>query len=192
LLNIDFTFKNKFETMTTLSVGCGRQQFRPNVVRLDKSSEVKPDVVWDLDKFPYPFNDSSFSNIECFDVIEHLTDIAKTLEELYRILKPNGLLKITTPHFSCSNSFVDPTHRWHLSYFSFDYFSKGHSLSYYSNSKYHIKHRHIQFQGSRFNRSILSRLANKFPKTYEQRWAWIFPAWYLYFELEAIKEVNSY
>jgi ubiquinone/menaquinone biosynthesis C-methylase UbiE len=173
--------------MTTLSVGCGRQPSKPNIVRLDKSPEVEPDVVWDMDKLPYPFNDSSFSEVECFDVIEHLADIPKTLEELHRILKHGGLLKITTPHFSSANSFVDPTHKWHLSYFSFDYFCDGHNLSYYSDARYFIKHRHIQFQGGKFNRSILSRLANKFPKTYEQRWAWIFPAWYLYFELQAIK-----
>jgi ubiquinone/menaquinone biosynthesis C-methylase UbiE len=176
--------------MNILSVGCGRKSSEPDVIRLDKSSKVEADIVWDLDELPYPFDDSRFSEIECFDVIEHLQDIPKTLEEFYRILEPNGTLKITTPHFSCANSFVDPTHKWHLSYFSFDYFCQEHKLSYYSDAKYTIKRRHIQFQGGRFNRAIISRLANKFPHTYEQRWAWIFPAWYLYFELEASKEVN--
>ncbi len=173
--------------MTILSVGCGRRPPQEDLVRLDKSSNVEPDVVWDLDEFPYPFSESSFLEIECFDVIEHLEDIPKTLEELHRILQPKGLLKVTTPHFSCANSFIDPTHRWHLSYFSFDYFCEGHNLSYYSSGKYAIKNRHIQFQGGRISRSIISRLANRFPQTYEQRWTWIFPAWYLYFELEAIK-----
>ncbi len=176
--------------MNILSVGCGRKSSEPDVIRLDKSSKVEADIVWDLDELPYPFDDSRFSEIECFDVIEHLQDIPKTLEEFYRILEPNGTLKITTPHFSCANSFVDPTHKWHLSYFSFDYFCQEHKLSYYSDAKYTIKHRHIQFQGGRFNRAIISRLANKFPHTYEQRWAWIFPAWYLYFELEASKGFN--
>ena len=115
------------------------------------------------------------------------SDIPKSLEEFHRILFSGGILKITTPHFSCANSVVDPTHKWHLSYFSFDYFSDSHSLSYYSQARYKIKTRHIQFQGGRINRSIISRLANRFPKIYEQRWAWIFPAWFLYFELEAIK-----
>lgn len=173
--------------MSILSVGCGKKARQPNLVRVDISPEVDPDVVWDLDKFPYPFSDSSFAEIECFDVIEHLSNIPNNLEEFHRILQPDGILKITTPHFSCANSYIDPTHKWHLSYFSFDYFSDGHTLSYYSKARYRIKYRHIQFQGGRFNRSILSRVANKFPKTYEQRWAWIFPAWYLYLELEAIK-----
>ncbi|MGB7441358.1 MAG: methyltransferase domain-containing protein [Coleofasciculaceae cyanobacterium] len=173
--------------MKTLSIGCGRKPSRPNLVRLDISSDVEPDIVWNLGKFPYPFDESSFSEIECFDVIEHLSDIPKTMEELHRILEPGGLLKVTTPHFSCANSYIDPTHQHHLSYFSFDYFSDEHSLSYYSQARYRIKCRHLQFQGGRFNKSILSRLANNFPKTYEQRWAWVFPAWFLYFELEPIK-----
>jgi len=172
---------------TVLSVGCGNRESEPGLTRLDISPDVKPDVIWDLEHFPYPFDSFSFSEIECFDVIEHMQDIPKTLEELYRILKPNGILKITTPHFSCANSFVDPTHRWHLSYFSFDYFSEEHQLSYYSKARYRIKSRKIQFKGSKFTRSIVSRIANRFPKSYEQRWAWIFPAWFIYIELEAIK-----
>src|SRR6266498_4535138 len=104
-----------------LSVGCGRRKPEADMVRLDISPEVNPDVVWDLNEYPYPFEDSAFSEIECLDVIEHLADIPKTLQEFHRILEPDALIKITTPHFSCANSFVDPTHKCHLSYFSFDY-----------------------------------------------------------------------
>lgn len=173
--------------MNILSVGCGRRPPQQNLVRLDKCFQVEPDVVWDLDKFPYPFDESSFLEIECFDVIEQLENIPKTLEEFHRILQPKGLIKLTTPHFSCANSFSDPTHKWYLSYFSFDDFCDGHNLSYYSNARYYIKQRHIQFQGGRLNRAIISRLANRFPQSYEQKWAWMFPDWYLYFKLEAIK-----
>jgi len=154
-----------------LCIGCGQTKPTPGVIRLDISSEVKPDVVWDLDDFPYPFEDNQFDVVECFDVIEHLSNIPKSLEEIHRILKNQGILKITTPHYSCSNSYVDPTHRYHLSYYSFDYFCDGHSLSYYSKVKYRIKNRHLQFQGGKINRGIISRLANRFPQTYEQRWA---------------------
>lgn len=174
--------------MKILSIGSGKKPPAPNLIRLDISADVEPDVVWNLDNLPYPFEDSEFSEIECFDVIEHLSNIPASLEEMYRILKPNGIVKITTPHFSCANSYIDPTHKFHLSYFSFDYFCAKHDLAYYSKARIQIKYRHIQFQGGRFNRSIISRLANRFPVIYEQRWAWIFPAWFLYFELEVIKQ----
>jgi SAM-dependent methyltransferase len=170
-----------------LSVGSGRRAPEPGLIKLDKCSRVNPDVVWNLDEFPYPFDDSFFSEIECLDVIEHLQDIPRTIEEFYRILEPGGLLRITTPHFSCANSYIDPTHKWHLSWSSFGYFCEGHDLDYYSEAKYRMKTRRIQFQGGRFARSIMSRLANKYPEVYERRFAWIFPAWFLYFELEALK-----
>lgn len=170
-----------------LSVGCGERSPQEGIVRLDISPAVKPDIVWDLNNYPYPLKDSFFDEIECLDVIEHVQDIPKTLEQFHRILKANGVLKIITPHFSCANAYIDPTHRYHLSYFSFDYFCPGHKLAYYSSSQYRIKYRHLQFQGGRFARSIVSRLANKFPQSYEQRWSWIFPAWFIHIELEAIK-----
>ncbi len=174
--------------MKILSVGCGRKETRPGVVRVDKTTEVGPDVVWDLDVTPYPFEDSSFSEVECFDVIEHLDNIPKVMEEFHRVLGPGGVLKITTPHFSCANSYRDPTHEHHLSYFSFDYFCREHDLSYYSKARFRIKKREIHFQGSRITRFVLPRIANRMPDLYEMRWAWMFPAWYMYFELEAIKE----
>jgi SAM-dependent methyltransferase len=170
-----------------LSVGCGRQESDSNVIRLDISPDVKPDVVWNLDDYPYPFEDSRFTGIECLDVIEHLADIPRVMEEFHRILKPQGVLRITTPHFSSANSYTDPTHRWHLSRFSFDYFCEGHDLSYYSRARYRQKSGHLQFQGGWLSRSIVSRFANRFPRTYEQRFAWMFPAWFLYIELEALK-----
>jgi hypothetical protein len=43
------------------------------------------------------------------------------------------------------------------------------------------------FSSSLINK-LVWRLANRYPGTYERRWAWIFPAWYLYFELEVQKD----
>lgn len=171
-----------------LSVGCGRRAPEQGLVRLDRSSDVQPDIVWDLDEFPYPLEDSSFTTIECMDVIEHLNNIPRVMDEFHRILEPDGVLRITTPHFSSANSFVDPTHRWHLSYFSFDYFCVAQEPSYYAAAKYRVKSRRIQFGGGRLMRSVVSRFANRFPKSYEERFAWMFPAWFLYCELEAIKQ----
>ena len=61
------------------------------------------------------------------------------------------------------------------------------ALSYYSKARFRIRTRNLQFQGGRFRRSIVSRIANRKPGAYEQFWAWIFPAWFIYVELEAIK-----
>lgn len=169
-----------------LKVGCGRAAGAGGI-KLDISPEVSPDVLWDLDRYPYPFPDNSFERIECRDVIEHLAEIPRPLEQFWRILEPGGVLEITTPHFSCANSYVDPTHRWHLSYYSFDYFAADHELAYYSSARFRIAYRRIHFHGSRFNNYIAAKWANRFPELYEHRLSWMFPAWFLEFHLVAEK-----
>jgi predicted SAM-dependent methyltransferase len=49
---------------------------------------------------PYPFENNSSTKIYFCDVIEHITifEIDKVLKEFHRILKPNGILEITTPN----------------------------------------------------------------------------------------------
>jgi SAM-dependent methyltransferase len=46
-----------------------------------------------------PFGDNSFSSIVSFDVFEHVQDVAKTLDECYRVLKPGGRLFVVFPSY---------------------------------------------------------------------------------------------
>jgi len=116
-----------------LNLGCGRKR-REACLNVDRAARVNPDLVWDLDRFPYPLPQSHFCRIFAGDVVEHLENIPDFMEEVYRLLKPDGLVEITTPHFSCANSYTDPTHRHHLGYFSFDYFTTGNELDFYSDA----------------------------------------------------------
>lgn len=45
--------------------------------------------------------DGSFDIISCIEVVEHLPDPAATLERLARLLKPGGLLLLTTGNLAC-------------------------------------------------------------------------------------------
>jgi len=44
-----------------------------------------------------PFDDGYFDAVNMGDVIEHLSDPCAALEEIHRVLKPGGLLVLTTP-----------------------------------------------------------------------------------------------
>lgn len=44
-----------------------------------------------------PFADASFDSISILDVIEHVADQTRVLDELHRLLKPDGLLIVTVP-----------------------------------------------------------------------------------------------
>src|SRR5262245_38574856 len=103
-----------------LNVGCGTDRSLPGAVTIDVNPGVSPDVVHDLNQVPWPFPDNSFDAIYCKEVIEHLKDVIPIMEEMHRVGRAGAMLQITTPHFSCANSFTDPTHLHHLGFFSFD------------------------------------------------------------------------
>jgi SAM-dependent methyltransferase len=48
-----------------------------------------------------PFADASFDRIICTETLEHVLDPRLTLDELARVLKPEGRLAISAPHHRC-------------------------------------------------------------------------------------------
>jgi hypothetical protein len=174
--------------LDVLNLGCGHKP-DSKAVNVDVTAVTNPDVVHDLDVRPWPFPDNRFGEILLFDVIEHLDDLTGVMEELHRVGRDGAVVKITTPHFSCANSFTDPTHRHHLGWFSLDYFTGEHEHSYYTQARFRIRARSLVFRPTLVNK-IIRRLANRWPAVYERRWAWMFPAWFLYFELVVDKRVR--
>ncbi len=79
-----------------LDVGCGIRK-QPGAIGIDRNPASQPDVLVDLDKFPYPFPDNSFDRITAIHVIEHLSDVIRSMEEFHRLLRPGGTLRIETP-----------------------------------------------------------------------------------------------
>lgn len=118
--------------MKILDVGCGLRKY-PGAIGVDRNRASRADVLADLDRFPYPFRDNAFDEVRAVHVIEHVADVVRSIEEFHRLLKPGGRLYVVTPHYSDFSSFCDPTHRWHLTSFSFRYFGPDHGgFGYYS------------------------------------------------------------
>jgi SAM-dependent methyltransferase len=172
-------------TKRKLNLGSGKSNI-PDALTVDRVAASNPDVVHDLDVFPWPFEDNSFESIYCFDVLEHLRDIVKTMEEVHRISENGAHIHIATPHFSCANSYTDPTHIHHLGYFFLDYFTGENQWDFYTKARFKKIRSHLHFYG-RYKNLHISWLANRFPRFYEEHLTWIFPAWYMSFELEVIK-----
>ncbi|MBI5280478.1 MAG: class I SAM-dependent methyltransferase [Candidatus Solibacter usitatus] len=104
-----------------LDVGCGINKL-PGSLGVDRNPRSNADVLCDLDRFPYPFRDSTFDRLQAIHVIEHVSDVLRTIEEFHRLVRPGGTIRLETPHYTDFSSFCDPTHRWHLNSFSFRYF----------------------------------------------------------------------
>lgn len=71
-----------------LNLGCGNNYLK-GYINVDRVPGIA-DLVYDLDEFPYPWPDNSVDEILMRHVLEHLQDIRKVMDELWRILKPGG------------------------------------------------------------------------------------------------------
>lgn len=67
------------------------------------------DIIADLNG-RFPFEDESVSVIRANDIFEHLKDSINTMKEIYRILKPGGMLIGQVPSTDGRGAFQDPTH----------------------------------------------------------------------------------
>ncbi|MDR3565871.1 MAG: methyltransferase domain-containing protein [Negativicutes bacterium] len=120
--------------MTKLNLGCGESNM-PGYLRVDINPNVNPDVLHDLNVYPYPFAENQFDEVWASHIIEHLNEPGKFLLEVYRITKPGGSIILKTPHYTNVHSFSDFTHKWHLSTYSFE---PGH-IEYFSGMKFDRK-----------------------------------------------------
>jgi SAM-dependent methyltransferase len=122
--------------MRTLDVGCGINK-KAGAIGIDRNPASRADVLCDLDRFPYPFRDSSFDELQAVHVIEHVSDVIRTMEEFHRLVRAGGEVLIVTPHYTDFSSFCDPTHRWHLTSFSLRFFGEDHGgFGYYSGARF--------------------------------------------------------
>lgn len=84
------------------------------------------DVVHDLTKFPYPFEDECADEIFSSHFVEHLTgdDFIKHMDECWRILKPGGKMQLIHPYCFSVRAFQDPTHKTFIPSERYFYFNK--------------------------------------------------------------------
>ena len=123
-----------------LNLGCG-DDLRPGYINCDCVQLPGVDQVVDLDR-PIPFADDSVDEIILIDVLEHVDDILKTMEELHRVLKKGGRLIIRVPYWNSWCTVTDPTHQRGFHEFFFDFFDPEKELcqkrSYYSTARFKI------------------------------------------------------
>lgn len=173
-----------------LDVGCGNRK-RSGAIGIDINARSQADFVHDLNVMPYPFETSTFDEIFVDNVLEHLNDVIKTLEELHRIGKPGALVKIIVPYFRARWAHIDPTHRHFFTVDSLSYFDPDHPhcLQYdYTLARFKVERRifNESLKNGFIKRGILF-LANLRPGAYERFLSHLYPLDDLTFYLKVIK-----
>jgi SAM-dependent methyltransferase len=95
--------------MKILDVGCGSGffmlMFGGRLIGLDDAENVEVCRRRGLQAYPinlekdrFPFKNENFDIIVCLEVLEHLGDPKNVLDEIFRVLKSNGYLLLSTPN----------------------------------------------------------------------------------------------
>jgi hypothetical protein len=96
-----------------LNLGCGNNK-RAGWLNVDKFAACEPDMVVDLEQFPWPWQDGYAEEIHMSHVLEHLGALPdvyiNVMKELWRVSRDSGLITIIVPHPRHDDFLSDPTH----------------------------------------------------------------------------------
>lgn len=97
-----------------LDLGCASNKCSPEHTGVDISDKCGADVICDLSKPNWPFEDNSVDEAYCSHFLEHLDGIERMvfMNELYRVMKPEATARIITPAPFTHRYMQDPTHKF--------------------------------------------------------------------------------
>jgi len=105
----------------TLELGCGDRKRLPDSIGIDILDYESVDIVGDLIEVLAAFPADSVDFVTSHHVFEHLENLENLLDELARIIKPDGQLEATVPHFSNPYYYSDYTHKRFFGLYTFCY-----------------------------------------------------------------------
>lgn len=96
-----------------IDLGCGKNK-REGFLGVDTIDFDGVDVVLDIGKDRWPWDDDSVEEAHASHVVEHLKPGERIhfVNELHRVLKPGGKATIIVPHWCASRAYGDLTHQW--------------------------------------------------------------------------------
>jgi len=94
----------------------GRPKEWTDLKTVDMVASHNPDLVWDLNQTPWPYEDNTFSEVHGYEVLEHLgqqgdyLSFFATFYEIWRVLQDKGVLCATVPDWKSMWGWGDPGH----------------------------------------------------------------------------------
>ena len=177
------------EKITRLDLGSGTKKLN-GYVSVDVLAKLGPDIVHDLNTFPYPFLENSVDAINMDNVLEHLVDPIRVIGEIHRILKVGGKATIKVPYFRSYWACIDPTHKHFFSASYFSYFDPDNELcKTYNYFDFAFKCNKVLFNDGLNNglfKTFVAAIANRFCYKYELYLSHLFPLDEVTFEIEKI------
>lgn len=125
-----------------LNLGAGMSPIE-NAINLDVVDLPGIQMVWDLNRLPWPFIPNEFDIIVARAVLEHLDlSLLRSFDECWRILRPGGILEVKLPYWEHEHTWDDPTHKRGYTLTTFDFFDdstwNGKTYGYYTPRRWKI------------------------------------------------------
>jgi predicted SAM-dependent methyltransferase len=87
---------------------------REGFVNTDSFPACNPDVLLNIEQFPWTFEDNSFDYLLMKHVLEHIGAtfdcFKQVMQGIYRVPAPAGIIEINVPHYRHDTWWSDPTH----------------------------------------------------------------------------------
>ncbi|MBA7710654.1 hypothetical protein ES703_119599 [subsurface metagenome] len=181
-----------------LDIGCGKAK-REGIIGVDFVEMPEVNIVCDLNR-DLPFPDNSVDGIYASHILEHLDNFLFTMNEIWRVCRPNAWIKIWVPHFSSgTTTWGDPTYKRPFTISTFEYF-KPSSNVHYIKARFKVEDIKLNFnlggkhsKGTKLKHLVyfyLGKMIEKFvkrnyfaQKRFESRWCQLFPFSELYIQL---------
>jgi SAM-dependent methyltransferase len=159
------------------------------------------DIVADLNQPLDLLPDSCVEHLFSSHALEHVEKFIPLMDEIHRILRPNGVLEVIAPHFSNAYYYSDPTHVRFFGLYTMSYFVDlekqpgSHKVpAFPTRTRFELESVKLSF----YRTNLLDRLfvpflryfANRSPAAqnfYERRLCWILPAAEMRYRMRACK-----
>lgn len=108
----------------SLVIGCGKKK-DPGSWNIDILPDIGADQVVDIE-LGLPFDDGSFSLVTADYVLCQVHNIVYVMNEIWRVLEKDGILKLRVPNAQFPRAFTDPMDFRYFTPETFDYFNVSH------------------------------------------------------------------
>lgn len=130
------------EHITGINLGCGDKPLEHHL-NVDAAPNPGVDAVFDLTAFPWPLPDNRFSRVVLWDVLEHLPETIRTVEEVWRICVDGAEVQVRVPYWNSRWAWLDPQHVRPFHENTFDFFDPSKKYCqqrpYYSHARFRIE-----------------------------------------------------
>ena len=173
-----------------LHLGGGSDIPAPGFYGVDVRSDAKAAAIADFNEPLELFPPDSVEEVHSEHTMEHVERFIPLLRELHRIVRRDGRIRFTVPHFSNPHYYSDPTHVRFFGLYTMYYFMDPERQpldrkvpSFYADVRFDVLEVKMTLQPrallDRILTPFLSRRMNRNPRTmerFERRLCWMFPA----------------